>query len=864
MAGFEDQGLAEVPTLDYSDGGADTVASPVASGGSTRSLRLDASTEAVSLPLASVNKLSLSNTVGAIGFKAYFTDVTGNGNTIFCQVRNGSDPDGDIIFSLRWNISDNIDVLDSAGSVVRTITAPFSINTWYKIEVGYLSSPTVGTLELFIDKISQGLDTGLDTGTLDHTGAGGDGDNTSICEFIGIDPTAAWYVDDYYSGNGTIADNVLGQTYSDWNVFGYQADVTGTTPDEGDVLDAGDFGNINDTPLNDGTSAAYTANAAASCTLYCDAANSGGLGPGPNGDANVTGSIIASLSVYRADRTGGSGTTHGIGYGKRTTAPATTMSYNTRALTTSNSNYSFCADVDESTIGDRVPAAGDYICLGFNKTSGGRDFVCWGAWGMVLHVVSGVTNVDLDASVAQSLTVNSRQNVLRPLDSLISQVLTVAGEINLPINLDGLIATSLTAQGRLNSLRPLDASIDAGLSVVGRLGAFRPIDGIISQALTVNPELAKFLGLDASIDQSMSVQTEAQVFRGLYASIVTNLAVTGILNAPINLDGIVAHALSIGADASRLRSVDSSIDSALTLDARLNALRPIDAIIAQALTVAGELSKTLGLESVISQSMSIGSELAMFRGLESSIDQSLVINSRLGQFRPLDASIDQSLTVNGDFSRLRSINSNIGLSLTVAGEIATTAAAFVDLDGSIAQSLSIVSALNVIRPIESSISTSLSVAGKLGPLRGLDAAIPFSSSIQAELGPLRGLSAIVPSSLTVNSALGAIFDIDALISSNLSIAGELDTVSGVIFVDLDGSLSHSLSVGSSLNIIRPIDSIINTSLSVIADIQLIRNLVSQIVTGLTVAAELDLSLRPRLRCLYPCLVLLIGNQGLLL
>jgi hypothetical protein len=76
MAGFEDQGLAEVPTLDYSDGGADTVASPVASGGSTRSLRLDASTEAVSLPLASVNKLSLSNTVGAIGFKAYFTDVT--------------------------------------------------------------------------------------------------------------------------------------------------------------------------------------------------------------------------------------------------------------------------------------------------------------------------------------------------------------------------------------------------------------------------------------------------------------------------------------------------------------------------------------------------------------------------------------------------------------------------------------------------------------------------------------------------------------------------------------------------------------------------------------------------------------------
>ena len=76
-------------------------------------------------------------------FKVYITDVTPAANIDINFLRGGGSTDAYKNLVVRLNTSGNVEIRSSDNSnIVRTITSPFTANTWHQIAVWYEESAT--------------------------------------------------------------------------------------------------------------------------------------------------------------------------------------------------------------------------------------------------------------------------------------------------------------------------------------------------------------------------------------------------------------------------------------------------------------------------------------------------------------------------------------------------------------------------------------------------------------------------------------------------------------------------------------------------------------------------------------------------
>jgi hypothetical protein len=282
-----------------------------------------------------------------------------------CEV---SDSTG-AVFSLGLLANGNLVVRDSAGSTIRTITSPFAISTRFYIEVFFQHSNS-GTIEVFIDNVSQGSDSSQDllqSGTIQNI------------KHYGRTGTNSWYNDIYFGSGATSSADRLGPC----EVISYRSSLASATPDNGTALDTGTWANAQEIPFSETNVAAYTASSADSGIVNTDdVGGSAGTG-GPNTDANVDVADIKAISgIWRMKRSGGSGATHFGRLGNSGDTASTAEQTADFDPTTAYTNYFHLTEAAA-----RIPASGEYLAIGIEKSSGGQDFDCSDMLAQILHVL---------------------------------------------------------------------------------------------------------------------------------------------------------------------------------------------------------------------------------------------------------------------------------------------------------------------------------------------------------------------------------------------------------------------------------------------------------------------------------------------
>ena len=296
-------------------------------------------------------------------------DKTPGSNNGFFRVQEDG---AGVAFELIATTAGNILVEDANGSTIRTLTDPLSTTTYQLWQI-YFQHSASGTIEIFIDGVSQGEDTAQDlTDGLALSGNAG-------IRFSGPNGiTSPWLVDDVLiqSGAASAADR-----YSDVEVFKYQSTKASTTPDDGGTtLNAGTWDKAGETPLAaTATNPEYTSAGAGAV----DSNAADGSPEGPKNDARIDGdsNIKAIKGISNMKRSGGGGTDHFILLGND--VDGTTRSVDL-APTTAFVNYFFLSE-----LGTIVPLSTEYCRIGF-ETSGDQDFECQEMWAMLLHVPAAV------------------------------------------------------------------------------------------------------------------------------------------------------------------------------------------------------------------------------------------------------------------------------------------------------------------------------------------------------------------------------------------------------------------------------------------------------------------------------------------
>jgi hypothetical protein len=270
-----------------------------------------------------------------------------------------------VVLSLVQQTDGTVDVKDAGGSVVRTITTgwPDGIGGgWDYIEV-YFEHSNSGTVEVFLNGVSQGSDATVDTsagGTFDtirHT-------QTSVISHVNL-------FDDMYFLSGAASSS---DAYGDAEVIAYDTDAI-TATDVGASLDIGAWDDVTiwHTPLVAPVQAEYTGAAAGSTTL--DHSTRGG----PSGDSKIDGdsNLKGIKGIWSMERSGGGAAAH---YGLLgNSVDGTTRSADFDPPTT-QAVYFFVSEAASV-----VPLSTEYARIGF-ETTGGQDFECYYQHAKVLHV----------------------------------------------------------------------------------------------------------------------------------------------------------------------------------------------------------------------------------------------------------------------------------------------------------------------------------------------------------------------------------------------------------------------------------------------------------------------------------------------
>ena len=302
-------------------------------------------------------------------FAVSFQDVTPTTASDFILLTDGVSANH---VRLRIEADGDLLIIDANNSIIRTITAPFSTLTYAFLEL-YWQRSNSGTIELFIDGVSQGEDTAQDllSGTGDFTTVG----------FGPTDTNGVTIFDDFYQISGaTASSDRLGDGSLDpfFEVFGYQSDKASATPDDGgDNLDIGQWVDCGVVPFVDSSVAEYTNTAAGA--VDSDATN--GNPEGPVNDGRIDGTIVCMQGVWRMNRSGGGGAAHFGLMGND--VDGTTRSADFDPSTTIEGFFFM------SESASIVPTTSEHCRIGF-ETTGGQDFQCYGQMAMLGHVPSGV------------------------------------------------------------------------------------------------------------------------------------------------------------------------------------------------------------------------------------------------------------------------------------------------------------------------------------------------------------------------------------------------------------------------------------------------------------------------------------------
>jgi hypothetical protein len=317
--------------------------------------------------------VSSGGTGKVVGF-AYYPPSSPTVNADICVAVDSSGTAAG--FTMRHKTNDDVDILDSGGSVIRTITDPFTVAEWNTVEI-FWQNLNSGTIESFINGVSQGSDSAQDL--LAGTYAG---------YRLKAAATVTLNFDDVYLMSGATAstDRLGGSTAATHpRCSTYWSTLASATPDVGDALETGDAAphewvDMQTVPFSDTSWAGYTNSAARSGVVTTnDAGGAAGTG-GPNTDTEVENDPVAVKGFWRLARGGGGATSQHGELGNDTDGTTSSADFDIDTAIADYEMYSEAASV--------VPTSGEYGRIGISKSSGGQDLECYDMAFTVLHVPS--------------------------------------------------------------------------------------------------------------------------------------------------------------------------------------------------------------------------------------------------------------------------------------------------------------------------------------------------------------------------------------------------------------------------------------------------------------------------------------------
>lgn len=295
------------------------------------------------------------------GFWVRFaTGVTPSSQQPFFEAREGANP----LVGLELDTSGNLKVAYNSGAE-DTITTPFVIDVWYRIEVKWQHSAS-GTLILHIDGSEK-----LSVSGKDMT-AGGTLDRYRFASSSAFDGDT--FFDDFYcmSGASTVSD-FLGEV----EVFGYQANTNSATGDSGDALDTGVWQNLGQTPAAS-DEGSYTGGIQTGYILCNDTVSANNYRPGPSGGVpTIDGTIQGAKWLHQLKRTNGGATVLYKRFGNNSDTPA-----DPGTIVSVGTAYESFFTVE---VGTPVPLSTEVFAHGLGKDGGARDLLCSEIWAFLLH-----------------------------------------------------------------------------------------------------------------------------------------------------------------------------------------------------------------------------------------------------------------------------------------------------------------------------------------------------------------------------------------------------------------------------------------------------------------------------------------------
>ncbi len=315
----------------------------------------------------------------------------------------------DRCFTLRWDISADLLVLDASGSTIRTITIPFNKDVSAFVEVHFQNTAT-GTIEVFIDLVSQGQDTNQDL-------LNGSGISSSAQLVFRGNPSGGALLDfnSIYFGSGAAnAEDRLGGC----EVIAYRSTLANATGDAGGALDIGTWDLVQAVPFAATVQAEYTDAGAGSVDTDDSPTD------GPNGDSAIIGTIRAIKGIWTMERSGGGSAAHYGLLGNSVDGTTRSVDFDPPQ---SKATYFMVSE-----LASIVPETGEYCRIGF-ETTGGQDFECYGMLAQILHVPvvpvtvipSGVSSTGSVGSVTVEAKANTTINGLGatgPVGSVIASI----------------------------------------------------------------------------------------------------------------------------------------------------------------------------------------------------------------------------------------------------------------------------------------------------------------------------------------------------------------------------------------------------------------------------------------------------------
>lgn len=316
-----------------------------------------------------------------VGFAVKFSSLSPSSDLDFWSFETDT---ANQLVRLRLKTGGNIALVDDVGTEQDTWASPgLSTDTWYYFEAWW-EDATSGDAEVFVDGTSR-----LSATAIDLKDSGADSVTDAFVAANGVD---VWIDDYYHLSDATAATDRLGAS----EIFAYQKTDGGAT-ELGDALDTGTWGNASETPVNETNTAEYTASGALSGGM----STSTGSRAGPNGDADIDGTIQAGKWSYWLKRGGGGSTTHNIRYGNSGDGFATDE------VVSLGTGFALFEHVSE--LAAQVPTSSEYFYIGMSKASGNRDIIAADMWAQVLHTPSAgaTTPKTISASGAGAATVTA-------------------------------------------------------------------------------------------------------------------------------------------------------------------------------------------------------------------------------------------------------------------------------------------------------------------------------------------------------------------------------------------------------------------------------------------------------------------------